>query len=150
MSRSQILFDSFPSRPKKSYTSAKKTTIKAKGTKETKEFCFEEAEDGASRNKNILTTKARSKSRSSNVSPIRSLIDKTKKETSTENFKARLDKEKSRDKSVGKQAQKFFPESSKKLSILDSSLDNGHKFKYNFLFKLFLFFIEKRLKPLLE
>ena len=153
LSRSQ-LFDSFSTRQKKIYSSSKKSTLKSNATPVSKEYCFEEAEDGANRGKSKPNSKVapRSKSRSSNTSPIGSIVDKTKKATSSENVKLRLNKEKSRDKSFGKQGSKFFPESSKKLSILDSSLDNGHKFKYNFTASNSsnLFSSEKRSKPLLE
>lgn len=136
LSRSQI-FDSFLNRQKKTYASSKTTVLKSNTKTQNKEYIFEEAEDGANRGKSKSNAKAapRSKSRSSNASPIRSLLDKTKKEASSENVKSKVNKEKSSDKSFGKQASKFFPESSKKLSVLDSSLDNGHKFKYDYYAK---------------
>jgi len=131
------IYDVLYAKETKKPTAAKETKAQVNQTMENKEYCFEEMENSRiekNKVKNGQKTHSKSKSTSIHISLVPMTKEKPKKfEAKTMNTNPE-GRGRSRDVSINtvnisKEESKFFPESSKKLELLDNSMEKNHKFK---------------------
>jgi len=109
----------------------KNQTTKTKRGSENQEFCYEEMEKSSKSPVNQVRSRAK-QSISQSKSPLKEVQRANKSKTPSTSV-SRNEKTKRREKSINADLSQgdsqFFPESSKKLQVLDNEIESGHKFK---------------------
>jgi len=121
----------------------KKSQVKTKRGSENQEYCYEEVEK--SNNKSPMHSQAKSSrpkqaSQTQSKSPLREVQQKNRANkasiSSTSSRAPNTEKTKTRERSINGNSQdmsqgenRFFPESSKKLQVLEGSVESSNKFK---------------------